>query len=144
MIDHKITKGLSRIYTKKGSMFDTGSSSLGVETLDFLISTPTIVNMIIEASHELLDSLIPDSYITVGKHIDVTHEKPTLVDENISLILTVEQIEDDKIYLDVHVNDSQGQICKGKYLRVITNKDKLIEAAYSRSAQLDLSSKKLK
>lgn len=134
MIDHNIVEGISRVFTKK-IMASDSSSLMSRDMLDFLISTPTIVNMIIESSCELLNHLLPNGYVTVGRYLEISHERPTLVGEKISLLLTVEKVEEDKIFLEFEASDSDNIICKGKYLRLIVNKDKLIEAAYARSTQ---------
>ena len=134
MINHKIHQGLSRIFTREVASSDIGSA-MSTDILDFLISTPTIIHMIIESSCELLDCLVPEDYVTVGKYIEFSHEKPTLIGENISLILTVEKIEGEKVFLDISVHDSTGLVGKGKYLRLIVNRDELIESAYARSTQ---------
>ena len=134
MIDHNVVKGLSRVYSKEIMASDAGSL-MGRDMLDFLISTPTIIHMIIESSCELLDHLLPKGYVTVGRYLEISHERPTLVGEKISLLLKVENVDEDKIFLEFEVSDSHNIICKGKYLRLIVNKEKLVETAYSRSTQ---------
>ncbi len=134
MINHNITEGLSRVYTKEIMASDSGFL-MSTDMLGFLISTPTIVHMIIESSCELLDHLLPEDYVTVGRHFEISHECPTLVGEKISLYLNVDKVDGDKIFLKFEVNDSNSLICQGKYLRLIVNKEKLLETAYARSTQ---------
>ena len=135
MFDHKIIEGLSTIYKKEGSMLETLSSSGTTGTLNYLLTTPQIMEIIIEASHNMLDSLLPDGYITVGKHIELSHEQPTLTlaGGKVSAILTVKKIDGNKIYLDVACYDEIGLICKGIYEKAIVNKDRLMEITYKRA-----------
>lgn len=135
MFDHKIIEGLSTIYKKEGSGIETLSSSGTSGTLNYLLTTPQIIEIIIEASYKLLDPLLPDGYITVGKYIELTHEQPTLtlVGGTISAILTVTKIDGNKIYLDVACYDEIGLICKGMYERAIVNRDRLMEITYQRA-----------
>ena len=53
MIKHDIKEGLSTIYEKETSPSDANSFPDSV-VLDFLLSTPAILSMIINASKELL------------------------------------------------------------------------------------------
>lgn len=134
MFDHKIMVGLSTIYKKEGNLLETLSSSGTTGTLNHLLTTPEIIEMIIEASYKMLDHLLPDGYVTVGKYIELSHEQPTLtlVGGIISTVLTVTKIDGNKIYLDVTCYDDIGLICKGTYERAIVNRDSLMEAAYKR------------
>ncbi|MGD9567919.1 MAG: thioesterase family protein [Sedimentibacter sp.] len=134
MFEHKIMVGLSTIYKKEGSLLETLSSSGTTGTLNHLLTTPQIIEVIIEASYSMLDHLLPDGYVTVGKYMELSHEQPTLtlVGGTISAILTVTKIEGNKIYLDVECHDDIGLICKGTYERAIVNRDSLMETAYKR------------
>lgn len=135
MFDNKIIEGLSTIYKKEGSMLETLSSSATTGSLNHLVTTPQIMEIIIEASYSMLDPLLPKGYVTVGKYIELSHEKPTLTlgGGEISVILTVSKIDGNKIYLDVACYDNIGLICKGMYERAIVNKDVLMEAAFRRA-----------
>lgn len=134
MFDHKIIEGLSTIYKKEGNVLETLSSSGTTGTLNHLLTTPQIMEVIIEASYNMLDPLLPEGYVTVGKNIELSHEQPTLtlVGGIISTVLTVAKIDGNKIYLDVACYDDIGLICKGVYERAIVNRDSLMEAAYRR------------
>lgn len=134
MFDHKIIVGLSTIYKKEGNLLETLSSSSTKGTLNHLLTTPEIIEMIIEASYNFLDHLLPEGYVTVGKYIELSHEQPTLtlLGGTISTVLTVNKIDGNKIFLDVACYDDIGLICKGTYERAIVNRDSLMEAAYRR------------
>jgi len=131
MTERIITTGMSSITKKEVGANDTDSSFSS--PLDFLLSTTAIVAMLIEASVKMLDSTLDGDLITVGKHLDLYHLKPTLVGEKIELILTVKKVEKDSISMDFLICDSIGAICSGTYERVIVNKNQLIDIAYARS-----------
>ncbi len=131
MIDHKITKGMSIIYNREISSGDT-ATGFGSGVLDYLLSTPAIVSMVIEGSIKLLDQLVPSDYITVGGKIEITHEKPTLLGESVHIVLTVEEVDGDRIVLDAAVHDHVGVVARGKHERFIVNSEKLMAAAYAR------------
>jgi predicted thioesterase len=101
--------------------------------LDYLVSTPVIMAMIIEASSSLLDPLLPKDFITVGKKIELDHLKPTIIDGYITITATVTKVEGDRIFLEITGRDAIGQVCAGKYERVIVNSNMLFDAAHRRA-----------
>ena len=135
MIEHKITVGQSAIYKKEGSIKGSYINSGSSDTLNYLLSTPEVLDIIIEASTKMLDNLLPAGYITVGKYIELSHEQPTLTltGGTISTILTVTKISGNKIFLDFSCHDEIGLICKGIYERAIVEREKLMEATYRRA-----------
>lgn len=134
-MEHKITAGLSTIHKREGSIRNTYAYSGSNDSLDYLLTTPEVLDIIIEASTKMLDPLLPTGYITVGKYIELSHEQPTLTltGSTISTILTVTEISGNKIFLDFSCHDEIGLICKGIYERAIVDKEKLMESTYRRA-----------
>lgn len=133
MFDNRIIEGLSTIYKKEVGMLNTSSEVIGA--LDNLLTTPQIIEVIIEASYKMLDPLLPNGYVTVGKYIELTHNNPTLtiMSGSISVVLTVTKLDGNKIFMDVACYDEIGLICKGIYERAIVDKEKLMESTYRRA-----------
>jgi len=131
MADIKIKPGMTTTVRKEVSAMDAYSTITG--PLEFLLSTPAIMTMVIEASTKMLDSELSDDLITVGKHIDLFHLKPTLVGEGISITLTVKSLEKDVVLMEVVVNDRVGTVARGIYERAIVSRNKLMDTAYARS-----------
>lgn len=135
MISHNIKKGLTATYTKTTTTNDAYTAN-DTGALDFLVSTPSIMMMIIDASTEMLDILLPQDYITVGKKIELLHEHPSIVGDAITLKIVVDDLEGHVITLEFKAEDSKGVVCSGKYQRTIVNRAKLLEIAYQRSPEL--------
>jgi predicted thioesterase len=135
MIDHKIRKGLSIIRTKTTTTNDTYTPS-NAGALDYLVSTPAIIMMAIDAATEMLDTLLPQDYVTVGKKLEILHEQPSVVGDTITLKMTVEDVAGNLITLDFKAEDPKGVVCTGKYQRTIINKGKLLDIAYHRAPGL--------
>ena len=133
MVEHNIRPGISTIYTREAGHSDALPSNHSAGIMDFLVSTPAVLTMVIEATRDLLDPLLPDGYITVGKNIDLSHERPTLIGETVTLVITVTDVKGENIFLDITGHDSTGVICKGTYERSIVDKDHLIDIAYRRA-----------
>ena len=130
MLNHGIKEGLCITYKRETTVSDAYISN--DSTIDYLLSTPALISMIIDASCKMLDKLLPNEYITVGSRVDIAHVNPTLIGETITLTINVEKVEGNKIILNIIVNDSNSIVCKGKCERIIVNKDKLMELAYKR------------
>lgn len=132
MINHKIRVGLTSTYMKEANTNDAIPVTGAAGILDYLVSTPAIFKMIIDASSGMLDSLLEADYVTVGKNVELCHEKPTMVGELITIKLEVKKVDGDRVYLEFTGHDSIGEVCKGKYERVIVNKQLLMENAFKR------------
>ena len=129
MLEHKIFEGLKSSYEQEIEIIHSIPGEL-----DYLLSTPQIVKLIILASAKMLDPLLPEQYITIGTHLDLYHEQPTLVMEEgaIRVELTVAKIEEDHIWLDVECFDKVGRVSRGKYERAIVDKERLRFSTYER------------
>jgi predicted thioesterase len=130
-MEHRIEPGLIKDYRKITGPSD-GIDLPGSLELSYLVSTPAVVNMVIEASTEMLDDLLPSDYTTVGTHIELSHENPTLVGEPINIRLKVAEVDNNKVIIEVEGFDSQGRFLKGRYERHIVNKSRLMQHAYGR------------
>ncbi|HHZ00008.1 MAG TPA: hypothetical protein GYA03_02810 [Tissierellia bacterium] len=135
VVKYNISAGLSTIHKREGYVREKYIYSGSNDSLDYLLSTPEVLDIIIEASVKMLDPLLPPGYITVGKYIELSHEQPTLTlaGGTITTILTVTEVSGNKVFLDFSCHDEIGMICKGVYERVIVNKDKLMESTYRRA-----------
>ena len=131
MAEYNIQVGLSKDFRKTTTPSDSTNLS-GSYVLSYLVSTPAIVNMIIEASTDLLDRLLPEDYTTVGTEIHLKHEKPTLIGEEVHIKVHVKEVNNEKVLLSIEGHDREGRFCKGEYERHIVNKNKLIQYTYSR------------
>ncbi|TFZ39957.1 hypothetical protein E4100_06745 [Soehngenia longivitae] len=134
MIEHNIKEGMIFNFKKLTSPNDSCANA-GSPELYFLVSTPAIIHMMIEASSEMLDDLLPKDYITIGVYVDITHENPTLVGEEIVLSTKVVKVNGNELTLEYTGSDAHGVFCKGNYVRRIVNKNKLMENSFKRFSE---------
>ena len=132
MIEHGIKENLTIVFQKDTTPSDMYTLAYS-ETLDFLLSTPQLLEMIIEASTNALDKLLPIEYVTVGKHLELDHQNPTLIGEPITLKMKVRKVDGNKVYLEITGEDSYGIFCKADYERVIVNRNHLMQHAFERA-----------
>ncbi len=129
-LNYKIKEGDSITYSKITTASDAFVSNTA--TINYLLSTTSIISMVIDLSCKLIDDKLPQNYITVGIKMDISHLNPTLIGDEISLTATVKKIENHKIFLEFVVVDNNDVVSTGSCVRVIVNKDKLFENAYNR------------
>lgn len=134
MIEHNIKEGMIFNFKKLTSPNDSCANA-GSPELYFLVSTPAIIHMMIEASSEMLDDLLPKDYITIGVYVDIAHENPTLVGEEIVLSTKVVKVNGNELTLEYTGSDAHGVFCKGNYVRRIVNKNKLMENSFKRFSE---------
>ena len=131
MIEHKIKEGMSITFEKEIRDRDT-MGEYGSTTLDYLMSTPSMVAILISASAKLLNPLVPEGSITVGGSVELRHEQPTLLGEKVWMVVTVRQVNDNRISLDFIASDKSGVIARGKHERFVVNGENVLDAAYKR------------
>ena len=131
MVEHNISVGMSITYEKEILERDT-LGDYGSEALDFLLSTPSMVAILLSASSKLLNPLVPKGSITVGSSVELYHEKPTLLGEKIRMTVTVTEVTGDRITLDFVASDKAGVVAKGKHVRFVVVGEEVVSAAYER------------
>jgi fluoroacetyl-CoA thioesterase len=131
MIEHKIKEGMSITFEKEILERDT-IGDFGSKALDYLLSTPSLVAILISASSKLLNSLVPEDSVTVGGSVELRHEQPTLLGEKVWMVVTVSQVNGNRISLDFVAKDKAGVIARGKHERFVVNGENVLNAAYKR------------
>ena len=132
MIEHNITAGLKYALTKEVGVYDTGAK-VGSGTLDYMLSTPALAAMVIEASTKLLNPLVPENCTTVGKQFEVVHEFPTLLGETVTVEVLVTKVVGTHIHLAVTTRDKKGEIAEGSHERIVVESEALMSEAYRRA-----------
>jgi fluoroacetyl-CoA thioesterase len=131
MIEHKIKEGMSITFEKEIRDRDT-IGDYGSTALDYLMSTPSLVAILISASAKLLNPLVPEGSVTVGGSVELRHEQPTLLGEKVWMVVTVSQVNDNRISLEFIASDKSGVIARGKHERFVVNGENVLDAAYKR------------
>jgi len=112
------------------------AANVGTGELDTLLSTPSLIAMMMEASANLIDKKLEDGFISVGKMAAATHEKTTVLGETVSVEVKVLKYDGNLIELGMTAFDEIGVIAHGHHHRIIVNKRKLLENATIRATSL--------
>jgi predicted thioesterase len=125
---------LQKIVTDTDTALNYGSGQL-----ENLLSTPSLVALMIEASVKLLDRKLPEGYITVGKMAQVVHEKPSLLGDTVSVKVEITGFDGSRIQILMTAYDEFGQIGVGSHERYIVNKASLLKRAAEREEYISRS-----
>lgn len=115
---------------------ESAALNYGSGELKNLFATPSLVALMIEGSTQLVDPKLDEGLISVGKVANVTHEKPTVIGETITLEVKINEIKDNKIVLNMKAYDEIGLIGFGQNERYIVNKKGLLDRAMARERKL--------
>jgi len=117
--------------TEKSAALNYGSGHL-----KNLFATPSLVALMIEAASKLVDKTLEEGMISVGKVASVTHDKPTVIGETITVKVEVEKIASGKIDIQMEAFDEIGKIASGFNERHIVNQKGLLNRARKREEKL--------
>ena len=101
-----------------------------------LLSTPSLVAMMMEASANLIDERLPEGFISVGKSAEVTHEHPTVIGATVSVKVEIKSFDGYHIRLQMTASDESGIVGRGSHTRSIVNKKWLLIKLNHRMANL--------
>jgi predicted thioesterase len=117
-----ISKSVQKVITREDTALNFGSGAL-----NNLLATPTLAALMIEASVKLIDPLLPEGYITIGKTLEIEHENPTI--EGVT-------VNGSRLSLEIIASDEIGRIGIGYHERFIVAKDILMSKVDERFSVL--------
>lgn len=123
--------GLSAVVQKKVEEADT-AIHCGKGVLGKLLATPALVDLVVKASSDIVESLMPLGYITVGKSMSLTHEAPSALGMIIKVQSTLDKIEGNRLVFKILVCDDIGEIGHGIHERIVMNEEDLWKKAEER------------
>lgn len=126
-----MTKAIQRIVTEKDTAHNYGSG-----VFEDLLATPTLTALMIEASVLLIDPLLTEGYITIGRTLTVEHLMPTIKGMIVTIESQISHIDRNKISFEIIAYDELGEIGKGCHERYIVKYDTLMEKVKNRCSTL--------
>ncbi|MCT4633025.1 MAG: thioesterase family protein [Firmicutes bacterium] len=128
-IGDKIT--IQKLVREEDTALNYGSGQL-----ENLLATPSLLALMIEASVKLLDPSLPEGYITIGKDSFVSHQKPTVLGETVSLSVEISKFDKKEVEIKMEAYDEVGLIGTGIHKRVVVNKEALLTRANEREVNI--------
>ncbi len=127
-----IKPGLSKTIQRTITNADTLSFGCGADAIKELLPTPTLTALMVEGAISVIDSLMPDGYVTVAMSSSMTYLNPTFLGVTVTVLATLTEINGRKLVFECMAFDELGQIGRGKHERLIVNIDQFLLAAHKR------------
>jgi len=111
-------------------------------TIDFMgdearvYATPSLVRDIEHACRDLIFEHLPEGEDSVGMTVTVAHLAPTLLDMEVTVVVTVTEVDGRKITFDVEARDPVDTICKGRHERFVVNVEKTRQRLLAKAAKV--------
>lgn len=117
-----VSRSVQKVITRDDTALNFGSGAL-----NDLLATPTLAALMIEASVKLIDPLLPDGYITIGKTIEIEHENPTKEGMSVTVTSKLLEVDSNRLSFEIIAYDELGRIGSGYHERHIVKHDILME-----------------
>ncbi|MHB1393306.1 MAG: thioesterase family protein [Clostridia bacterium] len=122
-----MSKSVQKVITREDTALNFGSGAL-----NNLLATPTLAALMIEAAVKLIDPLLPEGYITIGKMIEIEHEHPTKEGMTVTVTAKLVEVNDSRLSLEIIAYDELGRIGSGYHERRIVKQEILLNKVEER------------
>ncbi|MGW0039930.1 thioesterase family protein [Gordonia sp. NPDC003376] len=86
-----------------------------------VLATGYLVGLVEWACMGLLEGHLGDNERTLGTHVDLSHEAPTLPGSNLHIVVELIDIDSRALTFDVMVTDGNTVVCRGRHRRAIVD-----------------------
>ena len=110
-------------------------------TIDFMgedarvYATPSLIRDIEHACRDLIFEHSPEGEDSVGMTVSIAHMAPTLLGMEVTVTVTVTEIEGRKVVFEVAARDTLDNICKGRHDRFVVNVEKTKQRLEEKAAK---------
>lgn len=101
-----------------------------------LLATPTCIGLGIQASVAAIDGLLPDGFVSIGRHIDFEHTASTFMGVEVTMTARVVDVQPTYIDIEMTLSDDLGVIGRGSHRRSIVNVESLMKRAMKRKEMM--------
>lgn len=112
------------------------------QTIDFMgedarvYATPSLVRDIEHTCRDLIHARVPEGEDSVGTIVNIVHMAPTLLGMEVTVDVTIAEIDGRKVVFDVVAKDPLDTICKGRHERFIVDVAKTQERLKAKAAKV--------
>ena len=112
------------------------------QTIDFMgksarvYATPSLVRDIEHTCRDLIHARVPEGEDSVGTVVNIVHMAPTLLGMQVTVDVTIAEIDGRKVVFDVVAKDPLDTICKGRHERFIVDVAKTKERLKAKAAKV--------
>jgi fluoroacetyl-CoA thioesterase len=84
-------------------------------------ATPSLIQDIEQTCRDLIIERVDKGNDSVGFDVSVKHLAPTLLDMDVSITATIEEVEGPKVVFKVSASDPIEKICAGSHVRFVVD-----------------------
>jgi len=92
-----------------------------------VLSTPNLLQLVEEAAMQCVGPLLDPEEITLGTHVDLSHEAPTPVGLIVRIEVEVLKVDGRRVEFAFTAFDEREKIADGTHERYVTSRDKFRE-----------------
>ena len=122
-----MSMSVQKVITKEDTALNFGSGAL-----NNLLATPTLAALMIEASVKLIDPLLPEGYISIGKTLEIDHENPTIEGITVTVTAKLMEVSGNRLSLEILAFDEIGRIGSGYHERYAVGRRSLMSKVEER------------
>jgi len=122
---------VQKLLTESDTAAHYGSSALAQ-----LIATPAFVALMMDASLSVVESRLPQGFVSVGTSFEFTHDAPTCLGMTLRVKSTLIEIKGETLIFDIVASDEYGSVGRGRHQRAVVNRAHLFEKARQRISNL--------
>ena len=112
------------------SAIQLGSGSMRV------LATPMMIRFMEITSHRLLEQRLPDGLSSVGIHVDVRHQAPTPINNQVRVRSEIVELNESRVLFSVTAWDDLEQVGTGFHQRVIIDLARFMKRVEAKSTAL--------
>ncbi|MGQ0674018.1 MAG: thioesterase family protein [Hyphomicrobium sp.] len=122
-----LTGRAALVVSEATSARGVGSGSLAV------LASPMMVALMEAAAVDCVEHLLPAGTTSVGIHLDVFHDGPTPIGEEVQATAVLEQIEDRLLVFRVEARDRFEIVGHGQHRRMVVGIDRFLRKLAAKS-----------
>ncbi|MGB9814144.1 MAG: thioesterase family protein [Thermovenabulum sp.] len=123
--------GTTSTVQKKVTEEDT-AMLYGNGALKKLLDTSTTAKLVIQAATKMIDPLLPEGLVSVGKSISIIHEEPAIIGMTVTVEAKLKEVDGNRLLFEFTLYDELGEIGRGLHERYIVKNELLENRAKSR------------
>jgi predicted thioesterase len=100
-----------------------------------VLATPWMISFMERVANRLLDTYLPEGYLSVGIHVDVKHLAPTPLHTNVHVQAEVLEVKGNRVLFRVSVRDALELLGEGTHWRAIVERERYMRRALAKSIQ---------
>ena len=86
-----------------------------------VFATPAMAALMENAAMKAVASELPEGSTTVGSLLEITHQRPSGLGEEVKATATLEEVDGRKLTFSVRAEDSKGVIGEGRHIRFVVD-----------------------